>query len=766
MPNAIVKIWMFSCLFIFSAVSSADVTEHLVPQSEPTPFADSPVLLNAQTYGVPEGLSQSTVTSIVEDNDGYIWIGTLNGLNRFDGKEFKQYFANDGSSGLPSSFIKSLLFSKGGLLIVGTDKGVVIFNEISDKFIAPQITNKALLNEIWSLSESENSLLIGTNKSVIETSQDFTAILNSHVSEKSIEPKKIVKIQNQLFIKGYDKSVYAVNNSDFIKIANNINDITAFENELYLTSNLGLYILRKEDFSLKKINNKKLSLLSVESNNLYSLHDNYIEINSTNTSVGKIVNLDKSIEKSFFLARPNYFFIGIENHGFKVVSKSNNLVKSTSVQSGNIWSINRTNDGVLISSDDSIIKIYDKNLSEKRSYDTGLRGNKNSIELGNTLYIGTHKGLYSLDLESISKNVELLLEDNITAVASNTASDVLALGTSIGELLILRDNKLVHRINTDPKYPVLDLLYSEDNTIYIATQGGLYSFQNEKLNKLTSLFTYSVEEQGNNIIFGTNTGLYKLSKKEGEVKEIYSNNKEVYSIAISGNQVIAASIGEVILTDSEKTYILSTEHGSQYEYNTQSASFVSDDKVVLGGINGLSVISTFEFKNYIHSLTSKNTEITSLLVFNIKTNDNKGFYEGPINNASQVNLKYSDYPFTFQFNSPMSTADNNNYFYRMSGLSEDWITSNGVNSATYTNLSPGLYEFQVYAVEELSKKNGPIKKIKVRITPPWWLSTQAKLVYCLVFLVISIVIIKAILRRRETHRQIAKSEERLKLSLW
>lgn len=85
------------------------------------------ILLNSESYNVPEGLSQSTITSIIEDSEGYIWIGTLNGLNRFDGKEFKHYFA-DKSSGLPSSFIRSLLYTDDGSIFVGTDKGLAIYD--------------------------------------------------------------------------------------------------------------------------------------------------------------------------------------------------------------------------------------------------------------------------------------------------------------------------------------------------------------------------------------------------------------------------------------------------------------------------------------------------------------------------------------------------------------------------------------------------------------------------------------------------------------
>ncbi|WP_220775203.1 PAS domain S-box protein, partial [Shewanella glacialipiscicola] len=107
-----------------------------------------------------------------------------------------------------------------------------------------------------------------------------------------------------------------------------------------------------------------------------------------------------------------------------------------------------------------------------------------------------------------------------------------------------------------------------------------------------------------------------------------------------------------------------------------------------------------------------------------------------------------------------------NYYYRMHGLSDTWISANGTNSATYTNLSPGQYNFQVYAVNSLSGEKASIKELSVIITPPWWSSFQAKSIYLVIIILILFLIVKTILRRRETQKQIALSEERLKLSLW
>src|SRR5580765_652883 len=47
--------------------------------------------LRFRTYSTPEGLSQATARAIAQDRDGFIWIGTQAGLNRFDGYGFQVY---------------------------------------------------------------------------------------------------------------------------------------------------------------------------------------------------------------------------------------------------------------------------------------------------------------------------------------------------------------------------------------------------------------------------------------------------------------------------------------------------------------------------------------------------------------------------------------------------------------------------------------------------------------------------------------------------
>ena len=76
-----------------------------------------------------EGLSQQTVLSITQDADGFMWFGTEDGLNRFDGYEFRQLRHDRGDPhSLPNGWASSLVASDDGLWIA-TDGGGVVFRD-------------------------------------------------------------------------------------------------------------------------------------------------------------------------------------------------------------------------------------------------------------------------------------------------------------------------------------------------------------------------------------------------------------------------------------------------------------------------------------------------------------------------------------------------------------------------------------------------------------------------------------------------------------
>ncbi|MCF6358981.1 MAG: hypothetical protein L3J54_14370, partial [Draconibacterium sp.] len=88
-------------------------------------FGQNPNMLK-QFLTVEEGLSHNEVTSIVQDNDGFIWIGTRGGLNRYDGYDFKVYNQIPGdSNSLVNPSIESLFVDSKGNIWIGTKSGGV-----------------------------------------------------------------------------------------------------------------------------------------------------------------------------------------------------------------------------------------------------------------------------------------------------------------------------------------------------------------------------------------------------------------------------------------------------------------------------------------------------------------------------------------------------------------------------------------------------------------------------------------------------------------
>lgn len=92
--------------------------------------------LHFRHYNVEHGLSSNRISSIIQDSLGFIWIGTNNGLNRFDGLKFKLYTSNDTlPHSLRSRVITSLLESQDKKIWVGTDRGIDWFDPEKDTFV-------------------------------------------------------------------------------------------------------------------------------------------------------------------------------------------------------------------------------------------------------------------------------------------------------------------------------------------------------------------------------------------------------------------------------------------------------------------------------------------------------------------------------------------------------------------------------------------------------------------------------------------------------
>lgn len=138
-------------------------------------------------YQVENGLSNNSVLCSTQDEMGFMWFGTKDGLNRFDGYSFKVFHSDpDNPNGLGSNLVRALFVDKTGRIWVGTDQGIYLFNPKSETFslFHPTITNETLdiqgdrLGNIWFIdnltlyrySIATDSLVAVTNPSTYPVS--------------------------------------------------------------------------------------------------------------------------------------------------------------------------------------------------------------------------------------------------------------------------------------------------------------------------------------------------------------------------------------------------------------------------------------------------------------------------------------------------------------------------------------------------------------------------------------------------------------------
>ena len=119
-----------------------------------------------ERFSIEHGLSNYTVTSILQDRRGFLWLGTQAGLNRYDGYSFKQYLA--ANSGLTDDYVNVLYEDYSGMIWVGTQQaGLFAFDPKTERFTAyahnPEEPSSLSHNDVLAIYEDQNrNLWIGT----------------------------------------------------------------------------------------------------------------------------------------------------------------------------------------------------------------------------------------------------------------------------------------------------------------------------------------------------------------------------------------------------------------------------------------------------------------------------------------------------------------------------------------------------------------------------------------------------------------------------
>jgi len=157
-----------------------------------------------QHLSVEQGLSANLVYAITQDKYGFIWLGTTDGLNRFDGKnvEVFRYKIGDRNS-LPNNSVLSLFTDSRGIVWIGTPSGLARYDEHTNSFPSfinnPRDTKSLPGNVINAIGEDSRGLLwVGTAQGLCSfdiKNNRFQRFLKNDHSDNSISSNQILDIK-------------------------------------------------------------------------------------------------------------------------------------------------------------------------------------------------------------------------------------------------------------------------------------------------------------------------------------------------------------------------------------------------------------------------------------------------------------------------------------------------------------------------------------------------------------------------------------------
>ncbi|MEJ6980031.1 two-component regulator propeller domain-containing protein [Pedobacter sp. P351] len=167
-------------------------------------------------------------------------------------------------------------------------------------------------------------------------------------------------------------------------------------------------------------------------------------------------------------------------------------------------------------------------------------------------------------------------------------------------------------------------------------------------------------------------------------------------------------------------------------FSEASCSRAQDGKIVFGTSSGL---ITFYPKQIKSSQTNANLVFSNLQVNSQDIIPGQGSpLKFTINETRRLVLKHDQNSISIDFAIlDFHSTENQNFAHRLLGFDSVWNNSAGQKRATYTKLPPGDYTFEVKSLNDDLYRKAPFKSINIIISPPFWLTWWAYLLYALLF---------------------------------
>lgn len=743
---------------------------------------------------IEQGISQSTIEDIFQDSEGYIWLGTNDGLNRYNGYEFKIYNYEEYQNSISHNGITDITEDKYGNIWVNTVSGVNKINKKTEKISNYTEINGKIKEDSTTeiIVTKDNNILVGTYEglNIYNAKEDrFDIILEQ---KDGILSSCIYSIDEDI-----NGNIWIGTELGLNKLSKDFKVLETYTSEseiynIFCDDENGFVWAGSDSSGLLKIDTKTKEVTQY-------INDIEDENSIPANQVGVIIRDSKGnlwVGTTNGLARYNE-----KNDSFDVYK--NKVYDKNSLVYNDVRSIIEDREGVLWVGTYSGISIFDTESSIKyynAGLDDGYLLSENMVhgiyeDDEGYLWVGSRtKGVNIIDRENnTSKSINM---ENNNVIQSNSINDItgykdfIFVATDAGVLKINKKENTIQNYNLEDGLigeNVKDIFVCDKNYLWIGSTNGLnlLDIENDKIIDMTD---YVDEGSYVRYVYQGQDGSYYIGfLRDGGLGIIEPNSKETkyYKNIPNDKTSISSNRIRYINEDSKGNIWIGTSYGlNKYDPKTKVFKrYTTSDGIANNTIYGVLVddndniwVST---NKGISQIDTKNNTVNNLSVtdglqgneFNgnaaFKSKSGELFFGGinglnafysedvnSINNKSKVifdGFKVNDKDYLdinglkfdnntenikIKFFTPVYSSNKNiSYEYELIGSNSSKATTKE-NYVIYNDLLPGKYTFKVRAVDSRGDISDS-ETIEFFIKYPFWMSPIA----CFIYLVIAILFI-------------------------
>jgi len=737
-------------------------------------------VLNFRHFGAKEGLIQSQVFTILQDDNGYLWFGTVNGAARYDGREFQNFTMKNG---LSANYIYSGLKDRDGNLWFGHSNGMATkFNwktrEFCPVYIAPTPDNETIViskivedkdGRIWFLAPGKGAYYIDNDS--LKTVRRLDGLPSDQLYDLTQSASGKLWFALDKFISIYDPKSQTFESPSLklknCRISSLLKDL---EDNIWIgTKSEGLF----------KYNEKTKKLIH------FTINDGLVD----NSIVSLYLDRQGRVWASTRFNGVSFQYSAMNgNTKFAKISTKNGLVFDNinvifEDSEGNYWF--GTNGQGLSQLRDRRFAVWasSEDFPDKTVWSI-------VVDYQNSIWVGTNKGIAKIEHPSNQAKHYTRFENidfgNITRIAEDRNGDIWFIAYEQGLYKISNKTGRIKQKSfpgvNDDSYQAL--IADDNQNIWIGTkQNGLikHNYRTQSYENFTrqnsilgtdSVYVIYEDSKKNIWICLTNGGIVKydghklipvespiksvLSMSEGPLNDYwfldmqdqlyhfkddrftnYSDTKgldgqAMYSVIADSHSVwVGTSTGVARLKygDSVFNHFSSKEGFPIAETNENAVFKGKNGRLWFGTIDGAVCYYPSEERE---NKTPPSTSIRDIKLF-YKNKPQEG----------QVQFAYKQNHLTFDFiGISLTVPERVRYRYHLDGFDEGWSPDTDFPSVTYSNLPPGEYNFQVKACNNDGVWNDKPVEYAFEILPPFWQTWWFAVLMILVFSVIIYLFIR------------------------